>query len=98
MPADDKEMLVWARKAAEQGEGLALNALGYSILIGIDGTYDFVEAACWLTLAVERITIESERHRAKVNLDTVLEQLNDVEKVEAESRAAVWRAKFASKP
>ena len=97
VPVDEKEMLAWARKAAEQGEGMALNSLGYSILTGIDGTYDFVEAACWLTLAVERITVEAERQRAQVNLDNALEQLNDAEKADATARAARWRVIFADK-
>jgi TPR repeat protein len=97
VPADIGQMLVWNHKAAEQGDGLAATALGYEILTGLDGTYDFVEAACWLILAVERIDDESERQRAKINLDNALDQLNGTEKAEAESRAAAWRAKFAAK-
>ena len=52
VPEDIGQMLVWNRKAAEQGDGLAEASLGYAILTGLDGTYDFVEAACWLILAV----------------------------------------------
>jgi TPR repeat protein len=50
-PADDTEMLRWERKAAESGDAVAAGMLGYAIMIGLDGTYDFVEAATWLTLA-----------------------------------------------
>ncbi len=46
-------MLHWERKAAEGGDPIAAAMLGYAIMIGIDGTYDLVEAATWLTLAAE---------------------------------------------
>ena len=97
-PTDVAQMLSWARKAAEQGQPQAENTLGYAILTGADGTYDFVEAACWLILAVERAANDADRQRAQVNLDNALAQLNDAEKAEAETRAATWRAKFGAKP
>jgi len=52
-PADDSLMLLWARKAAEKGDAEAAALLGYAIMIGLDKTYDYVEAATWLTLAVD---------------------------------------------
>ncbi len=51
--ADDAQMLRWDRKAAEAGDAVAAGLLGYAIMIGLDGTYDLVEAATWLTLAAE---------------------------------------------
>ena len=53
VPADDASRLYWGRKAAEGGDAVAAGLLGYAIMIGVDGTYDFVEAATWLTLAAE---------------------------------------------
>ena len=95
--ADESQMFVWARKAAEQGHGDALNSVGFSILSGVNGSYDYVEAASWLILAVERITVEAERQRAQVNLANAMVQLDDTERAEAETRAATWRAKFPTK-
>jgi TPR repeat protein len=50
---DDAQMLLWERKAAEHGDVVAAGMLGYAIMIGLDGTYDLVEAATWLALAAE---------------------------------------------
>jgi uncharacterized protein len=55
VPPDDTQMLVWDRKAAEGGDAMAAGLLGYAIMIGIDGTYDLVEATTWLTLAAENL-------------------------------------------
>ena len=98
VPADPALVVAWARKAAVQGYGEAQNTLGYAILSGYDGSYDYVEAACWLTLAVERAATDAARQRARANLDSALAQLSEAEKVEAESRAAGWRVEFGNRP
>lgn len=63
-PADDAQMLHWQRKAAESGDAMAAGMLGYAIMIGLDGTYDAVEAATWLTLAAEDAPAEPWRFQA----------------------------------
>ena len=62
--ADDAQMLHWQRKAAEAGDAEAAGMLGYAIMIGLDGTYDIVEAATWLTLATENARSEAWRFNA----------------------------------
>jgi len=94
--ADETKMLHWARKGAEQGDATCQNSLGYSILIGIDGSYDFVEATTWLILAVERSSPGEVHDRAAVNLANARAQLSDEEAAEAERRAQAWRERFGS--
>jgi hypothetical protein len=92
---DAKQMLVWARKAAEQGNAWCQNSLGYSLLTGLDGSYDYVESAMWLTLAVERSPPGELHDRAVANLANARTQLSEDEQAEAERRAQAWREKFA---
>jgi TPR repeat protein len=55
VPPDDGMMLFWSRKAAQAGDGVAAAVLGHAIMLGIDGTYDWVEAATWLTVAANSL-------------------------------------------
>jgi hypothetical protein len=93
---DTTKLLYWARKCAEQGDPTCGNSLGYSILIGLDGTYDFVEAVTWLTLAVERAPPGEVHDRAAVNLANAKAQLNEQELAEAAKRAQIWRDRFGA--
>jgi uncharacterized protein len=95
---DMAKMLYWSRKCAEQGDPTCANSLGYSILIGLDGTYDFVESVTWLILAVERAPAGEVHDRAVVNLGNAKAQLNEQELAEAEKRAQAWREKFGPAP
>jgi hypothetical protein len=64
-----------------------MNGLGYSIMIGFDDTYDFVEAWAWLTLAVERAPPGDVHDRAVVNLARARTLLGDADLPKAEARA-----------
>jgi len=89
--------MYWQRKAAEQGNPAGMNGLGYSILTGVDGSYDFVEACAWLIVAVERSEPGEVHDRAVVNLRDTRAQLDDAEQAEAERRAQHWREVFTAR-
>ena len=91
VPPNDAEQLAWARKAAELGDTVAQNMAGYLILTGVGGSYDYAEAAFWLTLAVERTSAGELHDIASENLRTVLAQLNPDERSNVEKRVARWR-------
>jgi TPR repeat protein len=95
--ADPSRMMYWQRRAAEQGEAAGMNGLGYAILTGMDGSYDFVESCTWLILAVERSAPGDLHDRAVVNLRDVRAQLSAPEQAEAERRAQQWRDAFAAR-
>jgi hypothetical protein len=63
-----------------------MNGLGYSIMIGFDDTYDFVEAYAWLTLAVERAASGDIHDRAVVNLAKAKELMGEADLGKAEAR------------
>jgi hypothetical protein len=63
-----------------------MNGLGYSIMIGFDDTYDFVEAFAWLTLAVERAPPGDVHDRALVNLAKGKELMGEADLPKAEAR------------
>jgi TPR repeat protein len=83
---------LWLRKSAEQGRPEAMNGLGYSIMIGFDDTYNFVEAYAWLTLAVERALPGDIHDRAVVNLEKAKTLLAEDDLPKAEARAQHLRA------
>ena len=92
--ADQKRMLFWSRKAAEQGDTYAQNSLGYSLLIGRNIPIDLIEACSWLILAVERSPAGELHDRATVNLRDAKSQLNWIDEAEAERRAGERRKMF----
>ena len=66
--------------------------MGYLILTGVGGTYDYVEAAVWLTLAAERSPAGELHDRAAENLHNAIAQLKPAEQAEVSKRVARWRA------
>ena len=77
--ADDTQMLRWGRKAAEGGDAVAAGMFGYAIMIGLDGSYDLVEAATWLTLATEHAEPGNWRVQAAVYSQDVQSKLTPPE-------------------
>jgi TPR repeat protein len=92
--ADDALMLQWERKAAEAGDPMAAGMLGYSILIGIDGSYDLVEATTWLTLATERAHPGDWRRHAAVFAEDAEGKLTPAERQAFQARLARWQVTF----
>jgi hypothetical protein len=91
-PADDAQMLRWERKAAEAGDALAAGMLGYAIMIGLDGSYDLVEAATWLTLAAEHAHPGEWRLQAAVYSKDAESRLTPREREAFHARLAHWRS------
>jgi TPR repeat protein len=91
-PADDARMLHWQRKAAESGDPVAAGMLGYAIMIGLDGTYDLVEAATWLTLAAENSRSGEWGVHAAVYSRDAQSKLTPPEQVAFHARLARWRS------
>jgi uncharacterized protein len=85
-------MLLWEHKAAEGGDAVAAGMLGYSIMIGIDGTYDLVEAATWLTLASEKASSDDWRGHAAVYAKDAQNRLTPPEREAFNARLARWRS------
>jgi TPR repeat protein len=90
--ADDGQMLKWGRRAAECGDAIAAAVLGYAIMIGIDGTYDLVEAATWLTFAAETARSDDWRDHAASYAQDVRGKLTPPEHEAFRARLAHWRA------
>ena len=88
---DDTQMLRWTRIAAHAGDAEAAGMLGYEILIGIDGTYDLVEAAAWLTLASEKAQSTGWRARAAAIAREAESKLTRPEQEALNARLARWR-------
>lgn len=63
-----------------------MNGLGYSIMIGFDESYDFVEAYAWLALAVERAPPGDIHDRAVVNLAKAKELTGEADLPKAQAR------------
>jgi TPR repeat protein len=91
-PADDIQMLRWDRKAAESGDPVAAGILGYAIMIGLDGTYDLVEAATWLTLAAGNTHSGEWRSRAAIYSRDAQSRLTPPEREAFHARLARWRS------
>ncbi|MDR3534065.1 MAG: tetratricopeptide repeat protein [Rhodopila sp.] len=91
-PADDAQMLLWDRKAAEGGDAVAAGMLGYAIMIGVDGTYDLVEAATWLRLAAENAQPGEWRVHAAAYSQDVQSKLTPSEQEAFRTRFARWRS------
>ena len=66
--------------------------LGYAIMIGIDGTYDLVEAATWLTLAAENAHSGEWRVHAAVYSQDAQSKLTPLEREAFQARLARWRS------
>jgi len=94
-PADDAQMLYWDRKAAEAGDAQAAAMLGYAIMIGVDGSYDLVEAATWLTLAADHGHDGAWRMRAMASAREVVQRLTPVERAAFRARIGHWQAAMA---
>lgn len=88
---DDTQMLRWTRIAVRGGDAEAAGMLGYEILIGIDGTYDLVEAAAWLTLASEKAQSAGWRARAGAIAREAESKLTRQEQEALNARLARWR-------
>ena len=91
-PADDRQMLHWQRKAAEGGDPVAAGMLGYAIMIGLDGTYDIVEAATWLTLAAEDAPAEPWQFQAAAYAREAQSKLTSSEREAFHERLGHWRS------
>ncbi len=91
-PANDAKMLHWQRKAAESGDAMAAGMLGYAIMIGLDGTYDAVEAATWLTLAAENAPAEPWRFQAVAYAREAQGRLTSGEREAFHQRLGHWRS------
>ena len=65
--------------------------LGYAIMIGIDGTYDLVEAATWLTFAAENAAPGDWRGQAESYAKDALAKLSGREREVLKARLARWR-------
>jgi len=91
-PADDLQMLFWARKAAENGDAEAAALLGYAIMIGLDGSYDYAEAASWLALAVDKAQDAAWRDRAVAYLRDIQSKLTPAERTACDARLTHWKA------
>jgi uncharacterized protein len=92
VPADDRQMLMWEHKAAEAGDAVAAGMLGYAIMIGVDGTYDLVEAAIWLTLATQNAHTDDWRGHTAAYAKDVQSRLTPPEREAFHARLARWRA------
>lgn len=90
--ADDAQMLRWDRKAAEGGDAVAAGLLGYAIMLGLDGTYDLVEAATWLAVAAEDARPGEWQVRAAAYLQDAKSKLTPSEREAFRARLARWRA------
>jgi uncharacterized protein len=90
--ADDAQMLLWEHKAAERGDSVAAGMLGYAIMIGIDGTYDLVEAATWLTLAAENARSADWRGHVAPYAKDAQSKLTPPEREAFHARLARWRS------
>ena len=90
--ADDTRMLHWQRKAAEAGDAMAAGMLGYAILIGLDGTYDLVEAATWLTLATDHPRSETWRSHSAAYARDAQSKLTSKEQAAFHARLAHVRS------
>jgi len=93
-PADDGQMLRWQRKAAEAGDPVAAGMLGYAIMIGLDGSYDMVEAATWLTLAAEKPGPDAWRQHAANCAEEAQSKLTSAERQAFQARLAQWRSRL----
>ncbi len=91
VPPDDAEMLRWTRIAVRAGDAEAAGMLGYEIMIGIDGSYDLVEAAAWLTLASEKAHSTDWRARAAAIAREAESKLTRPEHEALNARLARWR-------
>ena len=89
---DDAQMLRWTRTAVCAGDAEAAGMLGYAIMIGIDGTYDLVEAAAWLTLASEKAHSTGWRARAAAIAREAESKLTRSEQEALNARLARWRS------
>jgi TPR repeat protein len=92
VPADDEQMLRWEHRAAESGDPMAEGMLGYAIMIGLDGTYDYVEAATWLTLAAESARAGKWRIQTASYSQDVQRKLTASEQKAYRARLARWRS------
>jgi hypothetical protein len=92
VPSDDTQMLFWARRAAEGGDAEAAAIVGYAIMIGLDGTYDLVEAATWLTLAADSVHGGAWRDRAAAYSRDASAKLTQIEQAAYRARLGRWRS------
>ncbi|HBK05740.1 MAG TPA: hypothetical protein DDZ81_07720 [Acetobacteraceae bacterium] len=92
VPADDTQMLRWGRKAARAGDAEAAGMVGYAIMIGIDGSYDLVEAATLLTVASENAPSADWRNHAAAIAQEAQSKLTRPEREALIARLARWRS------
>jgi hypothetical protein len=85
-------MLRWGRKAAQAGDAEAAGLVGYAIMIGIDGSYDLVEAATLLTVASENARSADWRNRAAAIAREAQSKLTRPEREAFNARLARWRS------
>ena len=71
---------------------MAAGMLGYAILIGIDGSYDLVEAATWLTLAVENARSDDWRGHVAAYARDAQSKLTPPQREAFQARLARWRS------
>ena len=92
VPPDDALMLLWSRKAAVRGDPVAAGMLGYAIMIGLDGSYDLVAAATWLTIAVENARPGIWRSHTAAYARDIKSRLTPSERAIFKVRLARWRS------
>jgi hypothetical protein len=71
---------------------MAAGMLGYAILLGLDGSYDLVEAATWLTLSVEHAPSADWRATAAAHAKEAQDKLTAPQRETFQARLAHWRA------
>ena len=89
-----KEAAVWFRRAAEQGDDAAEEALAAAYFFGRGVPQDYIEAHKWANLALANSADEIVRETHVTLLETIAEKLTREQVVEAQKLAREWKAKL----
>jgi len=92
VPEDYAEAYRWFRKAAEQGEGLAMGYLGFMYEGGHGVPQDDVEACRWFHLAAFRLPPweTTRRDSAVRSRDRIVARMTPAQLAEAEHLVREW--------
>ena len=97
VPQDYAEAVKWYRKAAEQGNALALNNLGFMYGKGRGVPQDYVQAHMWYNLAASRKPPGKSRDDSVKNRDIVAEKMTPADVSKAQRLAREWKPKKEGK-
>ena len=93
VPQDFTDAAQWFRKAAERGDVVAQEKLGFAYLLGEGVPQDYLEAHKWLNLAAARASGDNQKASADFR-DRIAKMITPDQLAEAQKRAREWMEAF----